>query len=173
MAAMTWRCPRCRRASNREGMCHHCRRPYVLEAPEATRSDLPAGGVPASENGARPGGAVTQPVERLALRMPWHQQINLPDEGEMVLGRASPEFHSHPDASAAHQISRRHARFYRDEHGELYVEDLNSANGTYLDGADVTGDPRRLQAGQILRLAQDVDCAVLRLNEHGEPEGGG
>lgn len=170
---MTWRCPRCRRISNREGMCPRCRRPYVLDAPEATRSDLLTGSVPAPENGARPGGAAAPPIERLALRMPWHQQINLPDEGEMVLGRASPEFHAHPDANAAHQISRRHARFYRDAHGELYVEDLSSANGTYIDGAVVTGDPRRLQAGQILRLAQDVDCEVLRLNEHGEPEGGG
>jgi hypothetical protein len=35
----------------------------------------------------------------------------------------------------------------------------------------VEGRPGRLRSGQVLRLAQDVDCDVLRLNEHGEPEG--
>ena len=80
---------------------------------------------------------------------------------------------ANPDASAAQQVSRRHAHFYRDEHGELYVEDLDSANGTYIDGAEVAGQPGAAALRQVLRLAQDVDCDVLRLNEHGEPEGGG
>lgn len=179
---MTWRCPKCSRASNREGMCPKCRQLYVLDTPPEPEQNAPldapdaAGPSPAPGQvpgpGAGPAPAAAPPAERLALRMPWRQQINLPDEGDLVLGRSSTEFHADPAASAAHQVSRRHARFYRDEHGDLYVEDLNSANGTYIDGAPVTGRPGRLRSGQVLRLAQDVDCDVLRLNEHGEPEGG-
>jgi hypothetical protein len=183
MAAMTWRCPRCHRTSSREGICPSCRLLYALDAPPepepAAPPDAPdtGGSGPAPGEvpgpGAGPAPAAAAPTERLALRMPWRQQINLPDEGELLLGRSSPEFHAHPDASAVHQVSRWHARFYRDEHGDLYVEDLNSANGTYIDGAPVAGRPGRLlRSGQVLRLAQDVDCDVLRLNEHGEPEGG-
>lgn len=179
MATMTWRCPRCRRTSSREGMCPKCRQLYVLDAPPDAEPAAPpdtAGPDPAPSEALHPGAcpvpAAMPPAERLALRMPWRQQINLPDVGELVLGRSSPEFHEHPDASAAHQVSRRHARFYRDGHGDLYVEDLNSANGTYIDGAPVQARPGRLRPGQVLRLAQDVDCDVLRLNEHGEPEGG-
>ncbi len=180
MATMTWRCSRCRRSSGREGICPRCRRPYVLDMPPEQRAAQPEGQAAAGPDPAHgevpfPGGDAARtavpPSERLALRMPWHQQINLPDEGELILGRSSPEFRAHPDASAAHQVSRLHARVYRDEHGELYVEDLDSANGTYIDGVPVKGRPGLLRSGQTLRLAQDVECPVLRLNEHGEPEG--
>lgn len=162
-------------------MCPKCRQLYVLDTPPepppteclgppaSAGADLaPAAGM---ISGAGPASAAAPPAERLALRMPWRQQINLPDEGELVLGRSSPEFRAHPEASATHQISRRHVRFFRNEHGDLYVQDLNSANGTYIDGVLVEGRPSRLRSGQVLRLAQDVDCSVLRLNEHGEPEG--
>jgi hypothetical protein len=164
-------------------MCPKCRLLYVLDAPpepqpiELLEAPETAGPDPAPGERLGPGAcpaptrAAMPPAERLALRMPWRQQINLPDEGELVLGRSSPEFRGHPGASAAQQVSRRHARFYRDEHGALYVQDLDSANGTYIDGAPVEGRPGRLHSGQVLRLAQDVDCDVVRLNDHGEPEG--
>jgi hypothetical protein len=171
MAALMWRCPRCGRVSSREGMCRKDRQVYVRDEPE-TESSAAAPTADSAEPGACATASAVQPVERLALRMPWKQQINLPDTGERVLGRSSAEFHAHPDASAATQVSREHARFFRDEHGELYVEDLSSANGTYIDGIEVKGQPSRLRSGQVLRLAQDIDCPVLRLNEHGEPEGG-
>jgi pSer/pThr/pTyr-binding forkhead associated (FHA) protein len=117
-----------------------------------------------------PGPVSVPPTERLALRMPWRQQVNLPDEGELVLGRSSEVFRRDTAARAATQVSREHARFYRDTRGELYVEDLQSANGTYVDGVPVQDRPSLVRSGQTLRLAQDVDCAVIRLNEHGEPE---
>jgi len=152
-------------------MCPRCRLPYVPDSPpESEASAAPAADEPQGPDEG-PVRSTVAPNERLALRMPWQQLINLPDEGELVLGRSSPQFHAHPDATAAHQVSRRHARFYRDQQGELYVEDLSSANGTYIDGAAVEGAPSRLGSGQILRLAQDVECTVLRLNEFGEPEG--
>ncbi len=179
MAAMTWRCPRCGRASAQEGMCPQCLQLYIADVPEAAEADRaagnggPGGAQPAQLDAVpRPASTPVPPTERLALRMPWRQQINLPDTGELRLGRSAPEFRENPDARSADQVSRWHARLYRDEHGDLYVQDLESANGTYVDGAQVEGDvPARLRSGQVLRLAMDVECAILRLNEHGEPEG--
>lgn len=177
MAAMTWRCPVCGYKSDREGMCPRHRRLYVLDVPSP-----PPAGTDTADLGATsrtegdpvvPDRPTVPPTERLALRMPWRQQINLPDEGELELGRSSTEFHAHPDATAALQVSRRHALFYRDMHGELFVRDLDSANGTYVDGVPVeAGSSVRLRSGQRLRLGLDVECDVLQLNEHGEPEGG-
>jgi hypothetical protein len=137
---------------------------------EADRPDCPDRD---TDLAPEPGTATAaEPGERLALRMPWRQQINLPDDGQLVLGRSSPEFRAHPQAVAADQVSRAHARFFRDERGDLWVEDLNSANGTYIDGVPVAACPSRLRSGQVLRFAQDVECPVLRLDDYGEPVGG-
>ncbi|RZK32478.1 MAG: FHA domain-containing protein [Hymenobacter sp.] len=59
------------------------------------------------------------------------QRINL-DAAELVVGR---------DATAGlrlrgAKISRRHARFYRVQNA-VWVEDLNSANGVYINGERV------------------------------------
>jgi two-component system, NtrC family, sensor kinase len=48
------------------------------------------------------------------------------------------------------RASRQQARFYRDPDGYLMVEDLNSLNGTFLNGRQVTR--HRLKEGDIVRL---------------------
>jgi len=48
------------------------------------------------------------------------------------------------------RASRQQARFYRDSDGHLMVEDLNSLNGTFLNGRQVTR--HRLKEGDIVRL---------------------
>lgn len=108
--------------------------------------------------------------ERLALIMPWRQQVTLPDSGELIIGREESPLQGHPIAREKTQIGRRHARVSRLLDGGLVVEDLKSLNGTFLDGQRVGTEPRRLRAGQTLRLAQDVECTVVRLNEYGEPD---
>jgi hypothetical protein len=50
------------------------------------------------------------------------------------------------------EISRRHALIYRQD-GETYVVDLDSANGTAVDGTRVFRDARQMQAGSLLSLA--------------------
>jgi pSer/pThr/pTyr-binding forkhead associated (FHA) protein len=100
--------------------------------------------------------------------MPWRQQINLPDEGELIIGRSTQALRGNRKAQEALQISREHARFYRDPSGDLYVQDLDSANGTYVDQVPA-GAGSLLRAGQVLRIALDLECQVIRLNEHGEP----
>jgi serine/threonine protein kinase len=48
------------------------------------------------------------------------------------------------------RVSRRHARVVKRD-GEFVLEDLGSANGTYLNDIQVT-DPRALQTGDLIRL---------------------
>src|SRR5262249_60024293 len=74
-------------------------------------------------------------------------------EGAVILGRSSSCDLRLPHAS----ISRRHARLTR--RGErLYLEDLGSQNGTFLDDERLAG-PRELQVGQRIHIGP----AVLRL----------
>src|SRR5215471_8025703 len=74
-------------------------------------------------------------------------------EGALILGRSSSCDLRLPHAS----ISRRHARLTR--RGErLFLEDLGSQNGTFLDDERLAG-PRELQVGQRIHIGP----AVLRL----------
>jgi pSer/pThr/pTyr-binding forkhead associated (FHA) protein len=106
----------------------------------------------------------------MALTTPWRQQITLPDEGELVIGRDVEPLLGHPVAHEKTQISRRHIRFSRVDNGVLRVMDLDSTNGTYLDGVEIGSGGAIVRPGQELRLAQDVVCRIIRINEHGEPE---
>lgn len=49
-------------------------------------------------------------------------------------------------------VSKRHFQIIEDE-GEFYLEDLNSANGTYLNG-DKIFDVVKLNDGDIIRIGQ-------------------
>jgi len=61
-------------------------------------------------------------------------------------------------------VSRRHLRVGAAE-GRLFVEDLNSLNGTLLDGAPIPCfEPVAVEPGQVLTLGR-VSLAVSRLAE--------
>jgi pSer/pThr/pTyr-binding forkhead associated (FHA) protein len=47
-------------------------------------------------------------------------------------------------------VSRVHARIYRVQ-SDVYLEDMNSANGTYIEGKQITG-ARKLRAGHHILL---------------------
>jgi pSer/pThr/pTyr-binding forkhead associated (FHA) protein len=66
---------------------------------------------------------------------------------ELVLGRAADGDGRLEDSEA----SRRHARVARDSSGRLTIEDLGSANGTFVNGEPVRGETR-LRTGDELRL---------------------
>lgn len=51
-------------------------------------------------------------------------------------------------------VSRQHARL-RDEGGELVVEDLDSSNGTFINGEPVT-EPRVLREGDLLQIGSSA-----------------
>jgi pSer/pThr/pTyr-binding forkhead associated (FHA) protein len=64
------------------------------------------------------------------------------------------------------QVSRRHA-VVRAVDGELEIEDLGSANGTFVNGARVDS-PHRLSAGDEIAIGP----IVLEANVDDEPDGG-
>jgi pSer/pThr/pTyr-binding forkhead associated (FHA) protein/tetratricopeptide (TPR) repeat protein len=84
--------------------------------------------------------------------------ISHPELGEIriaselfAVGRAEPPFAS-ARADIVAELSRRHAKIFF-EHGDAYVADLGSKNGTTLDGCEVRERPRRLHDGDRLSFA--------------------
>src|SRR4051812_46037302 len=76
------------------------------------------------------------------------QDIQL--EQELVIGRSTPGAGSLGGDS---EISRVHARVYRDASGQLMVEDLGSTNGTFVNGNRISS-PTPLRPGDQLRVGQ-------------------
>ncbi|HEX3832393.1 MAG TPA: FHA domain-containing serine/threonine-protein kinase [Solirubrobacteraceae bacterium] len=62
------------------------------------------------------------------------------------------------------QLSRRHARVARDASGQLTIEDLGSANGTFVNGKRADG-PQALKVGDSIR----VGLTTLELTHVGTP----
>jgi pSer/pThr/pTyr-binding forkhead associated (FHA) protein len=74
-------------------------------------------------------------------------------DAELQIGRAAPEDDGRLGDDP--EISRRHARFARDAGGQLTIEDLGSANGTFVNGQRIDG-PRVLGPGDLIRMGQTV-----------------
>lgn len=78
-------------------------------------------------------------------------------DGRNFLGRASPEKPSDIDLTAQERVeqvwvSRQHAVITVDR-GLIYVEDLNSLNGTFVNRARIyPGQPRVLQPGDVVQV---------------------
>jgi len=89
----------------------------------------------------------------------------MPPGAEIVLGRSEGCDVTVADGS----VSRLHARLVADEEG-VYVEDLGSANGTFVDGQRTRGRVR-LADGQQVRAAQRAQSAplVLRFEDVAAP----
>ncbi|HEY7622827.1 MAG TPA: MMPL family transporter [Solirubrobacteraceae bacterium] len=66
----------------------------------------------------------------------------------LVLGRSVAGAGGMPDDP---ELSRRHARVARDAEGRLTIEDLGSANGTFVNGERVHG-PEVLNVGDVVRV---------------------
>ncbi len=65
------------------------------------------------------------------------------------------------------EISRRHAHFYTRE-GGVFVEDLGSTNGTFLNGERITS-PQQLRKGDLITLGESVQLIFDRLEETTDP----
>src|SRR3954464_9832554 len=76
------------------------------------------------------------------------QDIQL--EQELVIGRSTPGAGSLGGDS---EISRVHARVFRDAAGQLTVEDLGSTNGTFVNGDRISA-PTPLRPGDEVRVGQ-------------------
>ncbi|MFC5664534.1 FHA domain-containing protein [Kitasatospora misakiensis] len=87
--------------------------------------------------------------------------------GGLAIGRDEPDCAAIPGLAGLDQLSRHHARL-RWIDGALYVEDLGSTNGTFVDGRRIEA-PTRIGPGQRLRFAMDVDVQVVEIDEFGAP----
>ncbi|MCC8165858.1 MAG: FHA domain-containing protein [Planctomycetes bacterium] len=63
-------------------------------------------------------------------------------------------------------VSRRHAVFLT-RHGHVGLKDLDSANGTYLNGRKIT-KPIRLKDGDIIQVATFVMHFAKKTDENGQ-----
>jgi pSer/pThr/pTyr-binding forkhead associated (FHA) protein len=88
------------------------------------------------------------------------REIEFPVSKEITLGRVDaasatfPDVDLTPDNGLEKGVSRRHARILR-KTGELYVEDLGSVNGTYLNGKRLTPYlPHALKDDDEIRLSR-------------------
>src|SRR6516165_6364732 len=68
---------------------------------------------------------------------------------ELLIGREAPEEAGRLGNDP--KISRRHAAVRRAADGTLTIEDLGSANGTFVNGERI-GAPRELAVGDVIRL---------------------
>ena len=74
-------------------------------------------------------------------------------EGELLIGRVAPEDDGRLGEDP--EISRRHARVSRGGDGRLTIEDLASANGTFVNGERIAA-PRTLGPGDVVRMGRTV-----------------
>lgn len=85
------------------------------------------------------------------FRLRWGQREYELPSGDVVLGRGSEAMFSFDD----HSISRRHARLLVTEEG-VEIEDLDSANGVYVNGGRVEHKQRVVPGDRILIGSQEL-----------------
>jgi len=87
-------------------------------------------------------------------------QFSLNQTGESLIGRVDPNRGIRPEVDLskydpAARVSRRHARIVVQDN-QYFIEDLGSANGTFLNGSNklTQGKPQPLTAGDELKLGE-------------------
>jgi pSer/pThr/pTyr-binding forkhead associated (FHA) protein len=100
-------------------------------------------------------------MAKLLVQYPDGTEEELPLESELTIGRAE----GNGLILSEGGVSRRHARLTVNRRGEVTVEDLGSANGTYLDGEPVrermpfTADAQLVIGDYVLSLVQPREKA--------------
>ena len=131
--------------------------------------DLPAARAHAWDGASeRVGTRQTDAVLRIRV-LSTDRQIQLPSNEEVQVGRLDaahgifPDIDLTPDGGLERGVSRRHCKIY-EQGGEYFVEDLGSANGTFLDDERLTpylphvlNDGDRLQLGRV-----ELEVAIQR-----------
>jgi pSer/pThr/pTyr-binding forkhead associated (FHA) protein/predicted Ser/Thr protein kinase len=80
-------------------------------------------------------------------------------DAELLIGRAAPDDEGRLGEDP--EISRRHARVSRGADGQLVIEDLGSANGTFVNDERI-GAPRTLDLGDVVRVGK----AILQVTDN-------
>ena len=121
-------------------------------------SPPPREAAPAAQPAPPP--APPAPAEELLVTGGLSQGKRLSLGDEVVLGRAPTE---NGGLGEDPGLSRRHARLSRDTAGGIVIEDLGSANGTFVNGQRI-GEPRALSVGDSVRVGQ----TTLEVVEQGQ-----
>ncbi|CAB3763059.1 FHA domain-containing protein [Paraburkholderia humisilvae] len=79
-------------------------------------------------------------------------------ESLFAIGRSEAPFADYPRETVT-RLSRRHARIFS-EHGAVYVADLDSKNGTSVNGVSVCESPSRVRAGDELCFGGELAYRV-------------
>jgi len=131
---------------------------FFFRVLRAVWAEVSAPAVTAAAAAAAPvrGGAARAPAGRTALRLkavePASERGKVYELGdELTVGRASGCQIALPDDTFVSQL---HARIFRRE-GQIYVEDLGSTNGTFLNRKKVSA-PQALRRGDRLQIGKTV-----------------
>jgi pSer/pThr/pTyr-binding forkhead associated (FHA) protein len=116
----------------------------VTDRSDAVPEKAPPPGAPADE----PPSVAVELGEELVVTAGAAQGRRLTLRDELVIGR---QVSGDGRFSDDHELSRRHARVARDANGQLTIEDLGSANGTFVNGMRVRGR-QMLSAGDSIRI---------------------
>jgi pSer/pThr/pTyr-binding forkhead associated (FHA) protein/predicted Ser/Thr protein kinase len=101
---------------------------------------------------AAPAAPTSAPAPALVFTAGVNQGRRIRVSDEVVIGRTVSGDGMIDDDS---ELSRRHARVRREAGGEITIEDLGSANGTFVNGERVTG-VRALNPGDSVRVGSTV-----------------
>ncbi len=120
----------------------------VLEVSDPSGAMAAKTRVPTGAGAGKPAPVIAEPDEVLVVTAGTALGRRLTLGDEIVIGRmVSGEGELSDDV----ELSRRHARIARDARGELSIEDLGSANGTFVNGERVRG-LRVLKVGDSVRV---------------------
>ncbi|HMM27273.1 MAG TPA: FHA domain-containing protein [Aggregatilineaceae bacterium] len=132
------------------------RRETTLLRPPGAQPQAPAGRSQSAQTGRLPA------PWRLLVQIagPTQTSVGLEVKSELILGRVDPTASTRPDLDLTPYggqeagVSRKHVAILRDDQSQaLYVEDLNSTNGTRLNGFWLDAGQRyRLRDGDRLEL---------------------
>ncbi|WP_431974749.1 FHA domain-containing protein [Micromonospora haikouensis] len=132
--------------------------PPARPADRPDRTDRPAGPGP----GGAPATTRDAPPDTTAYRLEFPFGPVGVGRAEVRVGRADDLGDIAARLAPHHNVSRQHALLWV-EHGELYVQDLGSTNGTYVNDRRLDPHTRqRLFDGDELRLASTVRARVRR-----------
>jgi pSer/pThr/pTyr-binding forkhead associated (FHA) protein len=161
---MAVKCPNCASAQlDGTIFCLECGASLMTDsATESTREiGAPAG--PMTAGLSAKSGSVGQSQQLTLIVVHTGQRLLLAVEDELLVGRAdankgiTPDIDLGPQGGLEAGVSRRHA-ILAHRSGDYQIEDLGSANGTFVNG-------RRLapQAAVSLRSGDEVKCGMLVL----------
>jgi hypothetical protein len=156
-------CPNCAtRYTPGELICPHCAAPFVTLG-KTTKIDTPT--PVASLLKMEPIGAALSLDEHLIMFEAEGQSVTFSVRNSVSIGRFSEQAHDpQPDVSlnvfdaAGKGVSRQHLKLLRRQE-VLYIEDLGSSNGTFLNGR-----PLMRNCLRVLRHGDELQVGVLKLN---------